>query len=61
LVYFPAVVAKFAVEKPHTAWELHHYLNEKVQSPSFQIKILDLPSWDHPRPGHLKTLWVIYM
>jgi hypothetical protein len=28
LVYLPAVIAKFVIEKPRTAWEVHQHLNE---------------------------------
>jgi hypothetical protein len=27
-VYLPAVIAKFVIEKPRTAWEVHQHLNE---------------------------------
>ena len=32
LVYLPSIVAKYATEQPHTAWEVHQYLNETVSA-----------------------------
>jgi hypothetical protein len=48
LVYLPSVVAKFVATKPRTAWEVHQFLDEKVQQDESDIvaeDVVDLKSW----------------
>jgi hypothetical protein len=48
LVYLPSIVAKYAAEKPRTAWEVHQYLNEIVQAEDAIVEeedVVNLKRW----------------
>jgi hypothetical protein len=42
LVYLPTIVAKYATEKPRTAWEVHQHINELVASEDAAIEEADV-------------------